>query len=104
MLAEQMRAEKVRQLVLNGFSRGALKQWIHRWPQGCRYCLRGCLGESYSTGIAYSAITDLEGPPDAVSNPVPLPMDSREGLTGFLEAKDSHLLDGVLNICSHIFR
>ena len=37
-----------------------------------------CPGESYSTGIAFSAKNDVDGLPHAVNNPLQLPMDSRE--------------------------
>ena len=30
-----------------GFSRVAPKQWIHRWPQRCQKCLRGCPGKPF---------------------------------------------------------
>ena len=63
----------------NRFSRGAPKQWTHRWLQRCQNCLRGCPGEPYSTGSAYSAKNDVVGLPSAGKNPLQLPMDSREG-------------------------
>ena len=43
-----------RQWVLNGFSRGVPKQWIHRWPQRCRNFYRGCPEVACSTRNAYS--------------------------------------------------
>ena len=44
-----------RQWVLNGFSRGAPRQWIHRWPQRCQNRHRGCPEATCSTGSAQSA-------------------------------------------------
>ena len=64
---------------MNGFSKGAPKQWIHRQPQRCQNRQRGCLEATYSTGSAYSAKKDVEGLPYAVKNPLQLLMDSRGG-------------------------
>ena len=77
------------QLVLNGFSRGAPRQRIHRWPQrhqnrdrGClevTHSTRGCLEVTYSTGSAHSTTNDVEELPFVEKNPMQLPLDSREG-------------------------
>ena len=68
-----------RQLVLNGFSRGALRQWTHRWPQRCQNRHRGYPEATYSIGSAQSAKDDVEGLPCVEKNPLQLPTDSREG-------------------------
>ena len=41
-------------------SNGEPKQCNDRQQQGCRNCLRGCPGESYNTGSAFSAKNDVE--------------------------------------------
>ena len=88
----ELQEKPSRHLVLNGFSRGAPRQWIHRWPQRCQNCHRGCLEATYSTGNAYSARNDVEGLPYAEKNPLQLQMNSREGVNCFPEPKDLHLL------------
>ena len=63
-----------RQLVLNGSSRGAPKQWIHRWPQRCQNRHWGCSEVTYSTESAHSAKNDVERLPYAGKNPLQVPM------------------------------
>ena len=65
-----------RQLVLNGFSRGAPKLWIHRWPQRYQNRDRGCTEVMCSTRSAHSTKIDVEGRPCAGKQ---VPMDFREG-------------------------
>ena len=73
------RTKPSRQLVLNAFSTGAPKQWIHRWPQRCRNCHRGCPGESTAINLHIRQKNDDERLPYAGKNPLQLPMGSREG-------------------------
>ena len=68
-----------RQLVLNGSSRGVLKQEIHHWPHKCRNFHRGCLEATNNTGSTYSVRNHVEERPYAMKFFLQLPMGSRDG-------------------------